>query len=97
MSKKDKYILAAFIGCTLVEFWLLTRITYIQRTRIRDWTPPDSWYVLNLVLAGVVLVAMAAVVRTGRWWQRLVALVVCICPGMFIYDVCRWSAELSKQ
>lgn len=95
MSKRDRYILAAFMACTLIEFWLVARIT--QRSRIRDWAPPDSWYVFNVALAGVVLVAMVAVLRTGRWWQRLVALVMCICPVTFIYDVCRWSATIARQ
>ena len=97
MSKTDKCILAAFIACTLIELWLLARITYIERTRIRDWTPPDSWYVLNVALAGTVLVTMVTVLRTGRWWQRVIALVVSIFPVMFIYDVCRWSATFLAQ
>ena len=97
MSKRDRYILAAFMACTLIEFWLVARITYMQRSRIRDWAPPDSWYVFNVALAGVVLVAMVAVLRTGRWWQRLVALVMSICPVTFIYDVCRWSATIARQ
>jgi hypothetical protein len=96
MSKRDKYILAAFVVCTLLQFWLLDRITYPRR--VRDWSPPTSYYVFNVALAGAVLVAMATVLRVGRGWHWLVAPVLCICPVIFICDFCRWSiAELSRQ
>jgi hypothetical protein len=52
---------------------------------------------MNFVLVGLVLAAMAAVIRVGNWWQRFVALIICICPLMVVYDYCRWSlAELSS-
>lgn len=88
--------LAVLTGSTVLEMWLIGRLTYIERTPVRDWTPPSSWHVLNLVLAGLILVVMISALRTGRWWQRLVALVVCICPAAVIYDVCR-TAPLVKQ
>jgi len=94
MSKRDKYILTAFVVCTFVQLWLLSRIIHMQQHlhEVRDFSPRDSWYIFNLILAGIVLVVMATVLRVGRWWQRFVALVVCICPVIFIYDVCRWSS-----
>ena len=98
MSKKDKFILAAFVGFTFIEFWLLARITYVQRTQVRDWTAPDSWHILNFILAAFIIVAMVSVLRTGRWWQRLVAPLLCVIPVVFIYDFCQWSlAELSRR
>jgi hypothetical protein len=91
MSKKDKLILAAFVVCTLIEFWLFARITYVHRGRVHDWTAPDSWHILNFVLAAFIVVAMVTVLRTGRWWQRLLAPLLCVIPTLCIYDLCRWS------
>jgi hypothetical protein len=95
MTKRDKFILAAFVCSTLLVLWLVERIAY--PSTVRDYAPPRSWYILNVAIAGVVLVTMAAVTRVGRWWQRLVAPAVCICPFVYLYDFCRWSlVELSR-
>jgi len=86
MSKKDKLILAAFVGCTIIEFWLIARITYVPWTRV-----------LNFVLAALIIVVMVTALRTGRWWQRLLALLLCFIPVVYIYDLCRWSmVQLSR-
>ncbi len=99
MSKRDKYILAAFVISLLLQCWLVARITSMQTKMqtVRHFAPGESWYVLNVVLAGAVLVAMAAVLRTGSWRQRLAALVLCICPLIFLYDLCRWCLAVISR
>ena len=89
MTKRNRFILAGFVLGLLVELW----ITYgmAHPLRIRDRPRPDSWYVWQLSLSGILLVAMTTVLRIGSGWQRLVALALCICPTIIVLDWCQWS------
>ena len=92
--KRDKYILSVLVVGTLLEFWLMARATEIVRGRIRDWRPPTSWYLFNVILAGVILLAMTRVLRIGRFWHQLLAAVMCMFPAFYLYELSGWAYEL---
>jgi hypothetical protein len=92
ITTRDKYALGALVFCALGEFWLAARITSVAR--IRDWSPPDSWYILNTLLAGAILVAVASVLRIGKFGHRLVAAVLCVFPAFYLYELCGWAYDI---
>jgi hypothetical protein len=71
MSGKNSYILLAFVLSAIVQLVLWLRL-WLPR-QIKDWWPPDSWYIWNILLAGAALLVIAPVLRHGSVWQRIVA------------------------
>ena len=79
---KLAYMGLALLGSAVCQFLVLIQteraIAAGQTTGVIR--PPESYYILNVVLASAAMLLALLVLRSGRWWQRLIGGVFCLYP-----------------
>ncbi len=93
---KRTYPAFAFVGAILLELLLWHRSARLSQ--IKDYTPPDSWYFVNIGLVCVALLLLAPVLRHGITWQRIVAWILCAYPVVYVIAGFEYAfTELTQQ
>ena len=86
MSKKVPYVSLALLGSAVCQFLIFYRIERAMATARMTgvFQPPEFYYILNVVFAGLAVLLMLGMLRRGTWWQRLIAAVFCLYPVIIL-------------
>jgi hypothetical protein len=57
----------------------------------------DTWIITNFLLVSLALLLMVPVLRVGRWWQRVGAVLLCLIPGWILLERIWWSVNMLVQ
>ena len=93
--RRNIYFVAACVLSTFLQ--TLVHIRAEAWRNVRDGSPGDSWYVVNVILLGSVFLAMMPVLRRGPWWQKPFALVFWIYPVLVLGDYIQMSLFILSQ
>jgi hypothetical protein len=89
ITPSQVHFLFAVVSSTLLQLIAVARFS--RWTQVRDAGGHGTWDALNVALLSAAVVVVVPTLLRGPWWKRVVALLCCVGPLLFIGEFLRRS------